>query len=69
MTLLMREREKLNEGIKIGEARGQARGTISTLLEFHYSYEEISAALQRKYKLTVEQAEAYLNDYLEHCNR
>lgn len=47
------------------EARGIARGVISTLLDLDYSNEEIISTLRKKLKITKEQAEEYLAKYYE----
>lgn len=48
-----------------GEARGKADGIISTLLDLDYPNGEIISTLQRKLKITEEQAEEYLSKYYE----
>jgi predicted transposase/invertase (TIGR01784 family) len=64
MTMLMREREKFNEGIRIGEVRG-AKATIDILMDFGYSSEKIAETIQNKMGLTKEQAEEYVKKYQE----
>ena len=41
MTLLMRDREKYEDGLAAGLERGKIEGTIKILLKFGYSDEEI----------------------------
>lgn len=72
MTLLMREREKYKEGyVKgeiAGEARGEARGVkalIDTLLDLGYLNEEIIFMLQKKFKITGQQADEYLRKFYD----
>ncbi len=75
MTLLMREREKYKEGYAegeiAGEARGEARGQafgkahgiIDFALDLGYSKEEILTILQRKLKITEQQADEYVKKF------
>jgi predicted transposase/invertase (TIGR01784 family) len=65
MTLLMREREKFNEGIRIGESRGKAEATISILLDLDYSSDKIIETMQNKMGITKAQAEEYMKQYQE----
>jgi predicted transposase/invertase (TIGR01784 family) len=65
MTLLMREREKFNEGIRIGESRGKAEATISILLDLDYSSDKIIETMQNKMGITKAQAEEYMKQYHE----
>lgn len=59
MTLLMREREKYEDGLE----RGEIKGTISFALDLDYSNDQIVSVLQRKFKMTEEQAQECLADY------
>lgn len=63
MTLLMREREKYKEGYAKGEADGEARRIIDTLLELGYSCKDILSILQKKLHITANQAEDYLKKF------
>lgn len=65
MTLLMREREKYKEGYAEGEIAGEARGIIDTLLDLGYSNEEIISMLQKKLKITEQQADEYLRKFYD----
>ena len=61
MTLLMREREKYQEGMAEGEARGRTKGKAYGIMEFAidlgYTKEEILAVLQKKLNIDRGQAE------------
>lgn len=61
MTLLMREREKYKEGY----AEGEARGIIDFALDLGYSNEEILTTLQKKLKITKQQADEYLRKFYD----
>ena len=69
MTLLMREREKYQEGMAEGEARGRTKGKAYGIMEFAidlgYTKEEILAVLQKKLNIDRGQAEEYLKEYYE----
>lgn len=51
-------------GFKIGEAKG-IRALIDTLLEFDYASDEILSILQKKLKVTEQQAEDYLKKFYD----
>ena len=61
MTLLMREREKYQEG----KARGKAYGIMEFAIDLGYTKEEILAVLQKKLNIDRGQAEEYLKEYYE----
>ena len=52
-------------GISIGEARGEVKGIIRIMLKQKHSYGDILEELVEQMNLTKEQAEEYLNSYLE----
>lgn len=63
MTLLMREREKYNEGIAVGEMRGKVNAIIDFALDLNYTNEKILTILQEKLNINQEQAEEYLKNF------
>lgn len=55
MTLLMRDQENIEKGIKKG-----IRGAVSICRDLGMSNEEISRRLQKQFELSQEEAEGYL---------
>lgn len=55
MTLLMRDQENIEKGIKKG-----IRGTVSVMRKYNIPDAEIVQEIQEEYNLTREEAEGYL---------
>lgn len=66
--LLLRDEEKINEGIQMGIRKGMQKGmqkgiygTIDVLRKFGHNNDEIIAAIMEEYGLTAEEAERYFS--------
>lgn len=57
--LLLRDEEKISEGIQKGMQKGNYK-TIDVLRKFGHKKEEIKAAIMEEYGLSAKEAEGYL---------
>lgn len=66
MTLWMRDQENIEkgreEGIEEGMEKGKIYGAVSTYRELGLSDSEILERLQKKYHITENEAEAYMQE-------
>lgn len=62
MTLWMRDQENIEKGREEGMEKGKIYGAVSTYRELGLSDSEILERLQKKYHITENEAEAYMQE-------
>lgn len=63
MTLMMREREKYNEGLAKGLAKGKIEGAVTTYGEMGLTFNETVQRIAEKFNLSLSEAEENVKMY------